>query len=500
MLLRPQFKDFQIIGHYLGKIIVGFGFLMIIPAIIGLASREINPTLDFIIGSLATIITGIILTKVFATDAEIDWIHGMAVISASWLAAMATGAIPLYLSGHYKTYLDACFEVMSGLTTTGLTLVLDLDHLSYAHNFWRHFGPFIGGQGIAIAALALFIKSSAGAFKLYVGEARDEKLLPNVVHTARFIWIISFIYLIAGTLTLAIAGLSLGMKPYNAFFHGACIFMAGFDTAGFTPQTQNVLYYHSFVYELITIIIMIMGAFNFNLHYQIWSGRKKEIFKNIETRTFLLSIVFLFFLVVIGLNKLNVYPGALNLFRKGFFQLISAHTTTGFVTIYARQFISEWQDLGMFVLILAMALGGCICSTAGGIKMLRIGVALKALREDMKRLVLPSHAVTAQKFHHIKDVFLEDKTARAALIITLSYICIYIIGALVGMFFGYSFLDSLFESTSAAANVGLSCGITAPSMPVALKITYIVQMWAGRLEFMAVFALIGIFVAAVKGK
>jgi trk system potassium uptake protein TrkH len=147
-----------------------------------------------------------------------------------------------------------------------------------------------------------------------------------------------------------------------------------------------------------------------------------------------------------------------------------------------------------------MGLGGAVCSTTGAIKMLRLGTVWKALLEDIKRIILPEKAMVVKKMHHIKDIFLEDKQARAALMITLAYLCLYGFGALVGMWFGYPFLNSLFESTSAAANVGLSCGITAVTMPVALKLTYIIQMWAGRLEFMSVFALIGFIVSAIRGK
>jgi trk system potassium uptake protein TrkH len=389
---------------------------------------------------------------------------------------------------------------MSGFTTTGLTLVQDLDHLSYTHNLWRHLGPFIGGQGIAIVALSFFVKGTSGAFKMYVGEAREERLLPNVINTARFIWLISIVYLILGTLALGAVGISIGMKSANAFFHGACVFMAGFDTAGFAPQSQNILYYHSLLFELVTIVIIIAGALNFNFHYQLWIGNRKEMLKNIESRVFFISIMLTFFITAIGLNQLGVYPKAIVLFRKGFFQLISGHTTTGYMTVYARQFITEWGNLALVALICAMGLGGCACSTAGGIKMLRIGIAFKALKEDLKRIILPEKAIVVQKFHHIKDIFLEDKQARSALLITLAYLGLYLIGAIIGVLFGYPFLDSLFESTSASGNVGFSCGITNTTMPAALKLTYIFQMWAGRLEFMSIFTLIGFFVAAIKGK
>jgi trk system potassium uptake protein TrkH len=500
MILRPQPQDIKNIGYYSGKIIIGIGLTMLVPVVIALLFAEINPALDFLIGTEIALIIGFILTRLCVTEEDLNWMQGMVVVSLSWLAAMLVGAIPLYLSGHWGCYLDACFDVMSGFTTTGLTLVQDLDHLSYAHNLWRHFTPFLGGQGIIIVALSLFMKGLSGAFKMYVGEARDERLLPNVIHTSRFIWLVSIVYLILSTLVLGTVGIANGMKPVNAFFHGACIFMAAFDTAGFAPQSQNILYYHSLLFEVITIVIMLLGAMNFNLHYRIWMGDRREIWKNIETRTLCITIALTFLVVVIGLNEVGSYPRALIMFRKGFYQLASAHTTTGYMTIYARQFINEWGNLALVGLIIAMALGGGACSTAGGIKMLRLGIIAEALKQDVKRIILPERAVVEQRLHHLKEIFLEDKQVRAALLITVSYLVLYGIGALVGMLYGYPFLESLFESTSAAANVGLSCGITTPSMPAGLKLTYIVQMWSGRLEFMSVFTLIGFFIAAVKGR
>jgi trk system potassium uptake protein TrkH len=473
---------------------------MLVPMVIGLLFTEINPALDFLIGAEIALLIGLILTRLCFTKKDLNWMQGMIVASLSWLAAMMLAAIPLYLSGHWGCYLDACFETMSGFTTTGLTLVQDLDHLSYAHNLWRHFTTFIGGQGIVVFAICFFVKGVSGALKMYVGEARDEKLLPNVISTSRFIWLMSTVYLILSTLVLGIVGVTNGMKPVNAFFHGACVFMAAFSTAGFAPQSQNILYYHSFAFEVITIVIMLLGAMNFNLHYCIWTGDRREMWKNIETRTLFITVAVTFLITLIGLSRVGSYPRALIMFRKGFYQLISGHTTTGFTTVYARQFIDEWGNLALAGLICAMALGGCACSTAGGIKMLRLGVIAKALMQDVKRIILPERAVVEQRLHHLKEIFLEDKQVRAALLITVSYLVLYGIGTLIGMFYGYSFLESLFESTSAAANAGLSCGITAPGMAAGLKLTYIVQMWAGRLEFMSVFTLIGFFVAVIKGK
>ncbi len=500
MILRPGIEDLKIIGFYLGKIILGLAFTMVIPILIGLCFKEINPTLDFIIGIEISVLLGLLLMKICRTDKDLNWMQGMIVVSLSWVVAMILGAIPLYLSGHWKSFLDACFDTMSGFATTGLVLVQNLDHLSYTHNLWRHLIMFLGGQGIVVIALSFFVRGFSGAFKMYVGEARDEKIMPNVIHTSRFIWTVGIVYLILGTLALGLTGIFNGMKPLNSFFHGVCIFMAAFDTGGFSPQSQSILYYHSPIYEIITIVIMILGALNFRMHYHLWTGNRKEIFKNIETRTFFVTIIVAFSIVAVGLAEIGSYPSVLVLFRKGFYQLISAHTGTGFQTIYPQQFPIDWNPLALTGIIIAMALGGAVCSTTGAIKMLRVGIIFKAIKEDIKKIIMPERAIVIERFHHIKDVFLEDKMVRGALIITLFYIILYGLGALVGMFYGNPFLESLFESTSAAANIGLSCGITSTTMPSVLKITYIIQMWSGRLEFMSVFTILGFLYALIKGK
>jgi trk system potassium uptake protein TrkH len=306
--------------------------------------------------------------------------------------------------------------------------------------------------------------------------------------------------LIAGTIILGAVGMFIGLPAGSAFFHGACIFMAGFDTAGFAPQTQNILYYHSLAFEIITIVFMIMGSLNFNLHYRLLTGDRKEIWKSIETRTFLLVVMLVSLVAMSGLKHFGAYSETMTMFRKGFFHLISGHTTTGYMTIYAQQFIKEWGNIALAGIIIAMSLGGCACSTAGGIKMLRVGIIYKALREDLKRILLPDSAVIAQRFHHIKTMFLDDKQVRSVLIVTFGYLLLYGLGTLIGVGLGYPLLESLFESTSAAGNVGLSCGITDAAMPAILKVTYIIEMWAGRLEIMSVFALVGFFVAFIKGK
>ncbi|MDD5255747.1 MAG: potassium transporter TrkG [Candidatus Omnitrophica bacterium] len=500
MILKPGLDDVKNIGYYLGKVILGLGLTMCLPILIGLAYRENSPVFDFLIAAEAALILGLALKTLCHSNKDLSWMQGMIVVSLSWVVAMFIGAIPLYLSGHWRSFLDACFDSMSGFATTGLALGADLDHLSYTHNFWRHLIMFIGGQGIVVVALSFFIKGLSGAFKMYVGEARDERIMPNVVHTSRFIWLVSLVYFVLGTSSLTIIGAASGMQIPKALFHGACVFMTAFDTGGFCPQSQSILYYHSFPFEVATVVIMILGALNFKLHYHIWTGNRKEIYRNIETGTFFITVVSAFLVTAVGLAQTGIYQGAFVLFRKGFYQLISGHTGTGFQSVYPQQLAGEWNDLAVVGVICGMALGGAVCSTTGAIKMLRLGIIFKAMAQDVKRIILPERAIVVKKFHHIRETFLKDTHVRPALLNTLAYLLLYGVGTLVGMFFGYPFLHSLFESTSAAANVGLSCGITSAGMPALLKVVYILQMWAGRLEFMSVFTLVGFIVAAIKGK
>ncbi|MCU0666285.1 MAG: TrkH family potassium uptake protein [Candidatus Omnitrophica bacterium] len=500
MILRPVLQDIKNIGYYLGKVILGLGMTFILPLVVAVVFKEKNPTLDFLISFSVTMLFGYLLSLICYSEEDLTWMQGMIVVSLAWGAASLFGALPLFLSGHWHSFLDAVFDSMSGFATTGLSLAQGMDKLSYAHNFWRHLIMFIGGQGIAIVALSFLVKGISGAFKMYVGEARDEKVLPNVIGTARFIWLVSIVYLVLGTLAIGFVGILEGIKPVNAFFHGACLFMAAFDTGGFAPQSQNILYYHSFSIEVITIVIMFLGAINFKLHYYVWTGNWREVYRNIEMRVLTITILAVFGISCAGLFKDASYPSAIMLFRKGFYQIISGHTGTGFMTIYPAQFKAQWNDLALTGLVLAMMLGGAICSTTGGIKILRVGIIFKALWQDIKRIIVPERAVIMQKVHHIKDLFLEDKQVRSVFLITVSYLALYFLGSLIAMFYGYGFLESLFESASAAANVGLSCGITSVDMPAGLKITYILQMWAGRLEFMSIFALLGFIWAALKGK
>lgn len=500
MLFRPRGADFKIIGFYTGKLILGIGIVMLLPMIISLLSREWEPAIDFVIGSSIALSVGYLLLIFCRTGREMGWMHGMLVVPIAWIAAMVFGAVPMYLSGHFASFFDAMFDTMSGFTTTGLTLINDLDHLSYGHNFWRHLTIFIGGQGIVIAMLTLMTGGASNIYAMSVGEAREEKILPNLKQTARFIRQISLIYLVVGAAALWIVALSIGISPLRALFHAVTIFMAGFDTGGFTPQSQSIMYYHSIAFEFVTLPIMLAGAINFALYYALFSGNRREMFKNAELITMTITIFAAFSIIAVALAKARVYTENFSLFRRGFYQLVSAYTSTGFTTVYSWHIPDIWGTLGVLTLIVLMGLGASIGSTAGGIKAFRYMIVFKAFTQEIKRMVLPPSAVVVEKYHHLKKNVVTERLVLNAFIIGVAYIASYIIGAIVAAFLGYSLTDSLFQSVSAGANIGISSRIPLLDAPYILKTVYLIQMWTARLEFVSVLALIGFVVSAVRGK
>ena len=500
MIVRPRMADFKVIGLYTGKVIIGVGLLMVIPLVTSLLFREWNPAIDFLLGIGVCLVFGFGLEVLCQTPRDLAWGNGLVVASSSWVMATVLGALPHYLSGHFGTFLDAMFDVMSGYTTTGLYLLQDLDHVSHGLNMWRHVVTFAGGQGIIVIALTFLFQGTAGAYKIYVGEGKDERLLPNVIQTARAIWLVSLAYLMVGSLSLWVVGMWLGQGPVRALLHAVWIFMAGWSTGGFAPQSYNTLYYHSLLYEVITVSIFVIGSFNFALHWAVWTGKRTEIYKNIEIISFFITMTIAMILATAGLMKLDVYPDIIALFRKMFYQVASGHTTTGFGTIYSRTFVRQWGTLAMLGVILAMAIGASACSTGGGFKGVRMGVIFKAVIQDVRRLISPESSRIVEKWHHVSTRVLDDVTLRAAMLIVLSYIGIYALGTVVGVYYGYDLVQAMFDSVSAGSNTGLSCGVTNPTMPTLLKLVYIFEMWAGRLEFMSLFALMGYLVAIYRGR
>ena len=497
MLIRPTGDDLRLIGYNLGRILVVVAAASLIPLTWALVAGEFAPAASFLLmtGIFGTL--GFLLLQRPARSGRLEWSHGMVIVGLTWLVVPAIGAIPLQLSGHYGSFIDPFFDAMSGLTTTGLALIQDLDHLATSLNFWRHLLHFLGGQGIVIAVLSLF--AGGGAMTLYYGEARDDQIFPSVRSTARFIWLVSVVHAFFGVVALGAVGyFVLGFRPFRALFHGVTIFMAAFDTGGFAPQSTSIGYYHSGVFEAVTAVLMVAGAISFGLHFALWRG-KRRVINDLEVRTIVSTFLGTLVLTLAGLAGGGAFASLSGLGRQGFFQVLSAHTGTGFATIPSLE-LASWGGLAFGGMAIAMALGGMGSSTAGGVKSLRIGLTIKALSSQVRQVLLPEGAVISTRYWHHGRKQLNADLIQAVMGVSLLYVALYLLGTGVGLIYHLPLQSALFESVSAGANVGLSVGITDPSMPAVLKLVYVFQMWAGRLEFVAIFALFGFLISLVRGK
>ena len=501
VLIRPDRHDLGLIGLYTGRILTGLGLVMLIPAALGFARAEVDDALGLVIGAGLSLLLGRLAEWRLASTRDLGWSHAMATVALAWLAATYLAAVPLYLSGHYASFLDATFDAMSGFATAGLAVINDLDHVSDSINLWRHLMQFLGGQGLVLVALSLF-GGAGGLAGLYVGEGREDRILPNIRRTAQFIWRVALLYWLVGTALLWAALAHAGMPHIDGLLHATMLFMAAFDTGGFAPTSASLGFYHSAVVEGVTSIFMVAGALSFALHYQLMRGKGPgELVRNIETRTLAVTTLGLFVVTAVGLARFGTYDSVEALFRRGFFHLLSAHTGTGFGTIPGRLFVTDWGALAPAMIVIAMALGGMASSTTGGVKALRVGVLAKAISGDVRRIVLPPDAVVAHTYHAGgQRQILRPAVVQTAVLITLLYFLLYFGGALLGLFYGYPLQEALFESTSAAAAVGLSVGVVGPDLESGLKLFYIFQMWIGRLEFISVFALVGYVYATLRGR
>ncbi len=499
MLVRPDAEDLRTISFYLGRVLLVAGGFATLPLAWALIGREWGPASSFVLTAGSFALLGVLLGLLRPGDAHLDWSHGMVVAALAWLVVPLVGSLPLVLSGHFANSLEAVFDAMSGVTTTGLSLLQDLDHLAPSVNFWRHLLHFMGGQGIVLAAVAVF--AGGVGLSLFYGEAREERFLPSVASTVRFILWATAVHLVFGVAVLgSVAYFDLGFSPGRSLFHALLVFFSGFDTGGFAPQSTSIGYYHSAVFEAATAVFMVAGAMSFGLRYALWRGpRRLRALRNVETRSLAFTVLLTVVLTFLGLATLGLYRSVPALARLGLFQVISAHTGSGLATVASSE-LMQWGGLAFAGITLAMGLGGMASSTAGGVKSLRVGLAFKMLLDQVKTVLLPDRAVVSQAYYQGGRKRLTPALAQAVLLVSLLYVALYLTGAVVGLAYGYPLQHALFESVSASANVGLSVGLTSPSMPVVLEVTYLLQMWLGRLEFVAVFALFGLVAAAVRGR
>jgi len=490
-VLRPSVDDLRLIGFYLGKVLGGLGLVMLVPVPVAIALQEWNAAAALTLGAAVSLGIGWLSDAHLETRRTLSWAHGMVIVALAWIVGSAFAAIPMHVTGRFTTALGAYFEAVSALTTTGMSVIHDLDHLETSMGLYRHLLQLAGGLGIIIVILALFSAGGSRVGALYVSEARDERILPNVLRTSRFIARVTLAFAAASLLTLTPALVHAGFAPLRALEHAIALFASSFATGGFSLMQASVAYYHSAPVELIVMLIMFAGMLSFALHHALWSGDVREFLAHLETRTLAVTGTALLVLLSLGLTQ-GTYGEVAALVRKGLFTLLSAVSSTGHQVNIGEIYLTDWGVLAPAAIVGAMAIGGMASSTAGGIKALRVGIAFKGVVHDIRRFLLPESAVVVTSYHVGRRRILRPETTRAATTVLLLFVLSFLLGTMTALITEeVDLTEALFEGVSIGSNIGISIGVVGPAMSIPLQAVYVVQMILGRLEFVAVLVLLG---------
>ena len=490
MWQRLSFYDVRVIGHYLGVLVLVATFGLIPPLLVSVLFGEWHATSRYLFSAGVFLTAGSALRFLRIQPGRLSRQQALAVTGLAWLVLAFFAAIPLYMSGHYANYLDSLFEAVSGLTTTGASVVIDLDHLSYADNMWRFSMHLMGGLGLVVVGISFGLFGKGGA-SLFSSEGRSEHVVPNVVQTAQFIGKITVVFIAASTVVVTTLCLIIGMEPARAFLQSLWVSISAFVTAGFVPMSQNIMYYHSLAIEIALVLVMLMGCINFTLHAEIINGRARAFFEDMEVRATALWIIVIVVVFMASLAGSRLLSGLPAMERRGLFMIFAAFSTTGFQNVTTPQLTGGAFSSGAFlVLAILMAVGACSGSTTGGIKVQRFGILVKGIVATLKETLAPDSARVLTSYQHIGRRPVTPELVREATTVLILYGVTYIIGALVGIASGYEASQAIFESVAMASNGGITSGIVVPGMSWPLELFYLFEMWAGRLEFVTLIAVV----------
>lgn len=490
MWQRFTLYDIRVIGHYLGVLVLFSSIALLVPFVTAVVCGEWKPASHYLLTIGISLIIGSGLRFLRIEPGHLNRQQALVVTGLAWIVLAFVATVPLLLSGHYETYLDALFDGVSGLTTTGVSIIDDLDHLSYADNMWRFMMHLLGGLGLIVVALSFGLLGRQGGASLYSSEGRSEHVVPNIVQTTQFIAKVAVGLILIATFILTAVCLFLGMEPLRAFLHSFWLSVSGFMTGGFTPMSQSVMYYHSFPLETVLMILMLLGSINFVLHSEVWKGRVGVFFRDLEIRTMFLWLAVMTCVFAASLSVSLEFSDLPSMLRRGLFMVVSTFSTTGFQNITTNQLTTTLSSGAFLVLALLMAVGGGAGSTSGGMKFRRVGLIMKSLVSTIKESLAPDSARVVVAYNHVGRRIVSPEVVKEAMTVFVLYVITYVIGTLVGIAHGFEATQAIFESVAMASNGGVSTGLSAPGMPATLEIFYIFQMWAGRLEFVTLLALV----------
>lgn len=497
MWQRFSLYDLRVIGHYLGTLTQLFAALMAVPFITALVFQEWEPAERYLLGIGIALVIGTLLQFLRIEPGRLGRRQALAVTGFAWIVLAFFASVPLFLSGHYATYMDALFDGVSGLTTTGATVALDIDHFSNADNMFRFMMHLVGGLGLIVVALSLGIFGKRSGSSLYTAEGRSEHVVPNVVQTTQLILRITLVIIFIAAVVLTALCISIGMEPVRAVLQSIWLAISAFTTGGFAPMAESVSYYNSIPIEIFLMLLMILGSISFVVHAEVWKGRLQSFFGDIEIRTMLIWLLVMTVVVAASLSASALFSDLPAIIRRGLFMVVSAFSTTGFQNVTTNQLTTVFSSGAFLALALIAAVGGSAGSTSGGVKLHRVGIIFKSIVSTVKEAVSPSSARVVVSYNHLGRRVLSSDAVKEAMTVFVLFVITYSVGALVGIAHGYEASQAIMESVSMTSNGGIITGIVTPGMSPSLEAFYIFQMWAGRLEFVTLLAVLAEIIASL---
>ena len=476
-------RDFRSILNIIGLLLCIESIAMLIPMIFDLYYKN-DDWVQFFYSSLITFFIGIILNISFIKkNIKLGIREAFVLTISSWIIISIFGSLPFIYSSSNLTYTDAFFESVSGITTTGSTVISNLEDLSEGILIWRSLLQWFGGIGIIVLAMAILPTLQIGGMQLLHMEHDDpyEKTIPKV---NRFVLELFFLYVFL-TIICAFLYFLNGMSGFDSVIHS----MTTISTGGFSNYNQSFSYFNSFQIEIVSVIFMIIGSLPFVLYLQFLHRQKKFFFKDDQIKLFFLIILIIVLVSTVWLS-INQNSNIFSSFRLALFNIISILTGTG----YSSSNFSNWGSFGTVIMMIIMFIGGCAGSTTGGIKIFRLQILFRGARTQIKKLTQP-HAVLVMKFNG-KTV--NDNTYSSVMGFFFMYILLFILSAISLSFFNFDFLTSFSAAASAISNVGPGIGgIIGPlgnysSLDNGAKWILAITMIIGRLEIFTVLVLLSL--------
>jgi trk system potassium uptake protein TrkH len=472
----------KFILRIIGVLIFFFGLTMVFPLIVGLYYHE-QGTIAMLKSMGITAISGLLLFFIFHKKKAdvISQREGMAIVALGWTAVGLFGAVPFFLGDVYFTFTDAFFESVSGFTTTGASVLANIEGLSKGLLFWRSFIQWLGGMGIIVLSVAILPFLGVGGMQLYKAEVPTpvpDKLKPRIRDTAMILWKVYALITLAEVIFLLFGGMT--------FYDALCHTFTTMPTGGFSTKNASIAHYDSVYFDTVIIAFMLLAGINFSLHYQLLRGKPLAFWHDAECRFFLGAVVLLTLTVSFNIFG-TVYQTISEALRYGAFQVVSIVTTTGFATADYE----KWPAMSQLILLLCMFLGASAGSTGGGMKCLRVLLCFKYCYRELFTLVHP-HAVT-----HIKigGKPVPDDIMRSVLGFLALYVGLFALGSVLLAGLGVDFTTAFTAVASALGNIGPGFGMVGPvenyaQIPILGKWLLIWCMLLGRLEIFTVIILV----------